>query len=59
MLQPVDLQASATALAQQAKQEQAKQQQAVSQAEAKLDKLRGMLQREQALQVLSNVKHNL
>lgn len=50
-LQSVDLQASAAALAQQAKQEQAKQQQAASQAEAKLDKLRGMLDREQALQV--------
>ena len=50
--QPVDLQASVTALAQQAKTEQAKQQLAASSAEVKLDKLRGLLQREQALQVL-------
>lgn len=51
--QSIDLQASVKALAQQAKQEQAKQQQAASQADAKLEKLKGLLQRELALQVLS------
>ena len=52
-MQSTDFQANVNAIAQQAREQQLKQKQAAAAAEVELDRLKGLLQREKALQVLT------
>ena len=58
-MQSTDYQANVNAVAQQAREHHLKQKQAALAAEAELDRLKGLLQREEALQVLNNTSLNM
>lgn len=58
-MQSTDYQANVNAVAQQAREQHLKQKQAALAAEAELDRLKGLLQREEALQVLNNTNLNV
>ena len=57
-MQSTDYQANVNSVAQQARGQQLKQKQAAAAAEIELDRLKGLLQREKALQVLNNTRPN-
>ena len=57
-MQSTNYQANVNAVAQQAREQHLKQKQAAVAAEIELDRLKGLLQREKALQVLNNKSLN-
>ena len=57
-MQSKDYQANVNAVAQRAREQQLKQKQAALAAEVELDRLKGLLQREEALQVVNRTSLN-